>query len=361
MNTKFFSDFAKSKYLNLSDVSSTTARGSSNTVYSNQKIQYSGALSDAAKAQLVALSAVEESKLSAGMYQYMARFRDVYNDSVTFSTGENTSSAVTEYATNHKDGQVITPTQVSVGTAIQWNADRTNINELMRDKQDELSYGLATRIEKLILQDTTYGILSATLADSTSRGASLLFGDDATSDTTIAAGDVLTYAKIVDAKVRVSSVRQYYWTGGAEAVSAASKNPWSNEPTDPYVLIIGPEQEGSLLKDSQFSTYEKYGGQEPLLNGEIGKISSVKVVVSQYVPRTASGATAWDATTASTNLTRCIFMKGRAAYNFVWGKEPTFDMDKEIMYTKDTMVLWSTYSGAVVHDDAICFIDVADI
>jgi len=362
MNRQFYSEFDKRKYLTLSDVSSTTARGASYTGYTNQKTFFSGSMSDAAKAQLVALSAVEEAKLSKGHFQFNARYRTVYpdTDAVTFTAGENTSSAIDEFSTNFKTGELIEPTQQSVGVAIQWNADRNNIYDLMKDKQDELSYALATKIETYVLQNATYGLLSADLATSSARGASLLFGGTATTDATIAAGDVLTYDKIVDGTVRLGSIQQYYWSAGVEGISSQGKNPWANEPTDPYVCIVGPEQKASLLKDSQFSNYMQYGGQEPLLNGEIGKVSDVKIVVSQYIPRTAAAGTSWDSTTAAVNLTRCILMKGRAAYTFVWGQSPSFVMDKEIMYTKDTMALWTTYAGAVVHDDAICFIDVAN-
>jgi len=353
--------------LTLSDVSSSTARGTSFTGYTNQKTFFSGQMSDAAKAQLVALSAVEEAKLPKGSFQYNARYRTVYpdTDDVTFSAGENTSSTVSEFNSNYKTGEVIEPTQQSVGVPIQWNASRNNIYDLMKDKQDELSYALATKIENYILNDSTNGIVQATMATSSARGASLTYCGDATSDAELTAGDVLTYEKIVDSKVKLGSKIQKYWTYaasvGTEATSSQGKNPWINEPTDPYVLIIGPEQEGSLLKDSQFSEYRNYGGQEPLLNGEIGKVSSIKVVKSQYIPRTSSGSAGWDGETTTIDITRCILMIGRAAYTFVWGQSPTFEMDKEIMYTKDTMVLWTTYAGKVLHDDAISFIDCANI
>ncbi|MGV9141312.1 MAG: hypothetical protein ACOC1X_00075 [Promethearchaeota archaeon] len=69
MNRQFFDEFRKSKYLNLSDVRSSEARGSSYTGYSNQKTFFSGEISDAAKAELVALSSVEEVKLAPGNFQ----------------------------------------------------------------------------------------------------------------------------------------------------------------------------------------------------------------------------------------------------------------------------------------------------
>ncbi|MHA1676581.1 MAG: hypothetical protein ACTSU6_05325, partial [Candidatus Njordarchaeales archaeon] len=142
MNRKFFDQFSTAQYLNLSDVSSTTARGSSFTGYTNQGTMYSGQLSDAAKARLIALSAVEEAKVLPGNYQYIARYRTLYpdTDAVTFTSAEITSGSVEEFNTNYKDGVTITPVQKAVGTSIQWNANRNNIYDLMKDKQEELSY-----------------------------------------------------------------------------------------------------------------------------------------------------------------------------------------------------------------------------
>ena len=361
MNRKFFEQFEKQRYLNLSDVSSTTARGSSFTGYTNQGTMYSGQLSDAAKARLIALSAVEEAKVLPGNFQFVARFRSLYpdTDAVTFTTGEITSGTVDEFNTNYKDGVIITPAQQAVGTSVQWNANRNNIYDLMKDKQEELSYSLATKVEKFILQDSTNGLLSATQMTNTVRGYSLLFAGNATADSGIVAGNVLDVETINKGRTRILSLKAYYWNSGVETLASIVKNPWPMDANDPIVLIIGPEQMEALTNDSQFRNVDQYGSREAILNGEIGKIYGVKIVVSQYLPTTASAGTAWDSTTAATDLVRCIMMKGRAAYTFAWGQEPTFEMDKTIKQTKDDMVLWSTYSGAVVHDDAICFIDVA--
>ncbi len=361
MNRQFFDEFRKARYLNLTDVSSSTAQGSSFTGYTNQGTQFSGQLSDAAKARLVALSAVEEAKMLPGSFQYNARYRSLYpdTDAVTFTTGENTGADVDEFNTNYKDGEVIAPTQHSVGVSIQWAANRNNIYELMRDKQDELSYAMSTKIEDYILTNATYGLLSATAMTNTVRGYSLLFGGTATADSGIAAGNVLDVEKINKARTRLLSKTAYFWTGGVETKATVIKNPWPNELEDPIILIIGPEQMEVLTNDSQFRNAEQYGSNLPLLTGEIGKIFGVRIVMSQYLPTTDTGDAAWDSSTAATNLVRCIMMKGRAAYTFVWGQEPTFELDKTIKRTKDDMVLWTTYAGAVVHDDAICFLDMA--
>lgn len=361
MNRQFFDNYRKGRYLNLADVSSTTARGTSFTGYRNQGTMFSGDLSDAAKARLVALSSVEEAKLLPGNFQYNARYRSLYPDTsaVTFTSGEITSGTVDEFNTNYKDGKIIEPTQRSVGTSVQWNANRNNIYDLMKDKQDELSYALATKIENFILNDSTYGLISATQMTNTVRGYSLLFGGSATADSGIVSGNILTTELVNKARTRLLSKTAYYWTGGTETIASIVKNPWPNEAEDPIILIVGPEQQEALTNDSQFRNADQYGGNEPLLTGEIGKFFGVRIVLSQYLPTTSSGGTAWDSTTAATDLVRCIMMKGRAAYTFVWGQEPSFEIDKTIKQTKDDMVLWSTYSGSVVHDDAICFIDVA--
>ncbi|MFW6176327.1 MAG: hypothetical protein ACOC40_01370 [Thermoplasmatota archaeon] len=367
MNRQFFDEFRKSKYLNLSDVSSTEARGSSYTGYSNQKTFFSGEISDAAKAELVALSSVEEVKLAPGNFQYNARYRSIYPDhsAVSFTSGEPTSSDVDEYSTSHKDGVIIEPTQESVQTYVQWNANRNNVDDLFRDKQEELSYALATKVENYILNDSTYGISNAATVptDDSERGAFVVYAGSNTSDTSISEGDVFDLDMLNEARTVLMSKTQYYRDGGygsKKKSSSVVKNPWRNEQTDPFVAIIGPEQEQALLGNSNITNVDQYGGREPLLNGEIGKIYGIKLVMSQYIPTTDSGDSAWDGSgNASTDLARCILMKGRAAYTFVWGQEPTFEIGKNLERTKDQVVLWTTYAGNVVHDDAIVFMDCA--
>lgn len=368
MNRQFFQDFYKMKsFLNLSDVSSTTARGASYTGYSNQKTFYSGQLSDAAKSMLVALSSVEEVKLPKGNHQYLARYRTIYpdTDAVTFTAGEPTAADVEEFNTNYKTGEVIEPTQQSVQSYVQWNANRNSIYELMKDKQEELSYALATKVETYVLTDSTYGLRAASVPTATgSRGALTIYGGGNTSDTSIASGDGLTVEMLNEGNTRLRSPIQYYRSGGYGALvkSSVKKNPWRNEKTDPFACIIGADQTRNLLDSAQFVNASQYGGREPLLNGEIGKIFNIKIVESDFLPTTDSGDSAWDGSgNASTDLTRCILMKGRAAYTFVWGQEPTFEMGKVLERTKDQMILWTTYAGAVVHDDAIVFLDVATI
>ena len=49
---------------------------------------------------------------------------------------------------------------------------------------------------------------------------------------------------------------------------------------NPQILVIHPDQEGDLLKDDRFIDASKFGDREPILNGQIGKIAGLKVLVS---------------------------------------------------------------------------------
>lgn len=358
MNREFFN---QRETLNLdNEVTTTTSRGTSFTQYSNQGVMYSGQISDAAKAELRFLSAVEEAKVLPGMSQYIARYRNVYpsEDDVTFTTGEPTSSAVTYYGTSHKDGVAITPSQVSVGAKIQWGAELSNLDNLIMDKMDELSTAMSYRIESKIASD----LADATDMTNTTLGATVLFGGNKTSSDELTSSDTLSVELINDAETRLKDRDAYYWNSGVHTLASIKKNPWNHTNTDPFVLIIGPEQERVLRNSSQFINAAEYGGREVLLNGEIGRLDlfGMRVVVSQFVPKKNANVEGFDGNTnTDTNTACCFVMKGRAAYTFAWGKEPEFRTHPDVDYTSDKLVLWTKYEGEVVHGDAIVKLIVA--
>jgi len=49
---------------------------------------------------------------------------------------------------------------------------------------------------------------------------------------------------------------------------------------EPDFMLIHPNQMKDLLKSSQFVDFSKYGAREPLLRGEIGQISGIRVLVT---------------------------------------------------------------------------------
>jgi len=52
----------------------------------------------------------------------------------------------------------------------------------------------------------------------------------------------------------------------------------------PNFMLIHPNQMADLLRDTRFIDASKYGSNEPIVNGEIGKIAGLKVLVSTHIP-----------------------------------------------------------------------------
>lgn len=358
MNREFFE---KRYELNLAnEVTTTTARGTSFTGYSNIGVVFSGQLSDAAKAEMKFVGAVEEAKLAPGFGQYLARYRNVYpaDTDMSFTAGEPTVSAVGYYGTNHIEGVHITPTQQAIGAKIQWGANRSNIQNLIMDKMEELSLGMAYKVERYIAD----GISGATAMTNTTRGATVLYAGDKTAASSLIATDTLSVDLVNEAETRLKDWDAYYWNSGVFTLASIKKNPWVNSATDPFVLMISPEMERNLRKSSQFINAAEYGGREVLLSGEIGRLDlfGIRVIVSQFIPKKLKNTEGFDGTTNTVTNTACaILMKGRAAYTFVWGQEPEFKTQPDVDYTSDKLVLWSTYAGSVVHGDAIVKLIVA--
>jgi len=343
-----------------SEVTSTTSRGAtSTTVYVNQKPVWSGELTDAAKDAMFFLDAVEVKQLSQGEKSYIARYRKYYptESGVTFDTSEPTTSQITNYGTELKDGKVITPSPFYAQATITGYGARVNINDLVMDKMDELSYALADKVDKYVAD----ALGAATQTTSTVAGATTLYGGDATADSGLAAGDVLTTELINKAETILAGRKAYYWTGGVFTISSGTKNPWRNEATDPFVLMIGQPQKKALRDSSQFVNAAEYGNRVVISSGEIGDYLGIRVICSNNTPYVAAAGTAFDGGSApSVDISRCVLMKGRAAYTFVWGRSPAFQPWSDPRYDQKGFSLVCDYAGSTVHNDAIVHIDVAD-
>jgi N4-gp56 family major capsid protein len=61
-------------------------------------------------------------------------------------------------------------------------------------------------------------------------------------------------------------------------------------------MAIGPDQEANMLKIANFIEAEKYGSNSPILNGEIGMVYGMKVIVHSYL---ANEAVFWHPTAAA--------------------------------------------------------------
>ena len=125
--------------------------------------------------------------------------------------------------------------------------------------------------------------------------------------------------------------------------------------------MIGQRQKQALRNSSQFTNASEYGNRVVISSGEIGDYLGVRIIVSNNAESVAAGGTAPDGGSApSVDMTRCILMKGRKAYTFVWGDKPTFKPFAEPRTDQRGVVLTADFGGAVTHADAIIKYDVSN-
>jgi N4-gp56 family major capsid protein len=316
-------------------------------------------MSDAAKDTMFFLDAVDVKQLGQGEKSMVVNYRKYYpiQSGVTFDTSEPTTGDITNYGTNLKDGVVITPTPFYSQATITGYGARTNLNDLVADKMDELSYALADKVDVYVAT----ALAAATQTTSTVAGATTLYGGDANADSALAAGDVLTTELINKAETILAGRKAFYYNGGVHTLSSGVKNPWRNESTDPFVLMINQAQKKALRDSSQFVNAAEYGNRVVISSGELGDYLGIRVICSNNTPSVAASGTAFDGgSVPSVDITRCILMKGRAAYTFVWGRSPTFQPWAKPWADQKGFSLVCDYAGSVVHADAIVHIDVAD-
>jgi N4-gp56 family major capsid protein len=351
------STFKHARFAN--EVTSTTARGTALSGYVNNKVKWAGQLVDAAKDSMYFLDAVDVKQLAQGEKSIVVNYRKYYarQDGVTFDTTEPSDTEITNFGTNLKDGVVITPVPYYAQATITGYGARTNIHDLVLDKMDELSFALADKVDV----DIAEALAEATQTTNTVAGATTLYGGDATAESDLGEGDILTTELINKAETVLAGKKAYYWTGGVYTKSTGTKNPWRNDNTDPFVLMINQPQKKALRDSSQFVNAAEYGSRVVISSGEIGDYLGIRVIVSNNTPQVAAGGTALDGgSSPSVDMTRCILMKGRAAYTFVWGRSPTFQPWAKPWLDQKGFSLVCDYAGSIVHADAIVHIDVAD-
>ena len=349
--------FKHAKFAN--EITSTTARGSALSGYVLNKVVWAGELSDGAKSSMFFLDAVNVKQLAQGEKSIVVPYRKYYPVStlVTFDTTEPTTGDITNYGTNLIDGAVITPVPYYAMATVTGYAAQGNIRDLVADKMDSLSYALADKVDKAVAA----ALAAATQTTSTVAGATTLYGGSANADSALVAGDVLTTELINKAERILSGKYAYYWTGGVFTKSSGVKNPWSNESSDPFILMIGQSQKEALRNSSQFINAAEYGSRVVISSGEIGDYLGTRVIVSNNTPDVAAAGTAFDGGSVPTvDITRCMLMKGRATYTFVWGRSPKFTPWELVQRDQKGITLVCDYAGAVIHADAMVHIDVAD-
>lgn len=346
----------------------TTTYGDALTVRSLQPVLFLRSVIDGAKSQHHFLPFCSEITLPQGTYQisvpkrtkYLGR--DVGTTGMQIGTSEPTNADLTVTQIDNMNAEGISPTPKYAGVAISNFNLRVNALNLMEYAKEELSYAIGDHIDRYIC--TTIG--DATDASSgTTFGAQTLYGGDATGDNILATGDVITTDMVAKAARYLKQKVCYWWSSDTETQSA-DKNPWMPTAQEPFVLFIGPAQEETFRKDSQFVNAAEYGSDKVIHNGEIGEYLGIKIVVTNNLESVATtGASPDDAQLGETSnptaaMTRCIMMKAKKAFTFVWGQRPQLKVFDYPQRDQTWITLVSAYAGAVIHDDAIVFLDVTD-
>ena len=342
-------------------------RGSSSTNYLLEPRIWLKEILDAAKKRLYFTQFVYTTQLSQGQKDVVIPKRTKYlgSSGVTYATSTPADgTAVTSTTIDNLDGVAVSPTMQASRVTIGNYAIRVNALDLIRAAQDELIYSIGDKVDQYVA--TTLG--DASSATSTTTGMQDLFGGDANSDATLAAGDVITTDLVAEARTRLMDSNKQYRAstgagGGYGAVSGTvAGNPWSSSPDEPFVFFIGPTQEEAFLKDSQFVNAAEYGSNRIVLNGEIGTYLGIKIIVTTNVERVAASGTGLDAeaTTVSVAMTRCVMIKARRCAALAWGLKPQLKFFDNAPQVSQDVILESAYAASVVHADAIVCVDVSD-
>ena len=346
------------KVIELGDTTTSDVRGSSDTTYRLQPTKWIAQINDAAKKRHFFAQSVYQTTLGPNTYDTVIPYRTAYLASVTDTTTEG--GAVTFTDLNNLDGVRLQPGIHAYGIAIANHAIRTTAVDTMRAAREELTYYAGDVVDIAVAG----GMRDATVANSSARGVSIVYGGTACYESDdLAAGDVLTPEMIAKGKRKLkSSIQTYTDFSAAFANSSQAKNPWNADDKDPFTAWIAPEQEEAIITDDQFSNASEYGGREGILNGEVGKIYGVKIVVTDNVPAYASGAACTDggAGTWAAAGHRCMMAKPKAAAALAWGKEPQLHVFPYPRELEMDLILELAYATDSIHDDAIAWLPVVD-
>lgn len=342
-------------------------RGDSSTNYLLEPRIWLKQIVDAAKQQQYFMNTAYLTATAKNQTDLVIPIREIYKGgsgiSYTTSTPAD-GTRVTATRIDNTNGVLMKPTLQASRVTIGNDDIRKNALDVMKMAQEELVYSIGEKVDQYIAVQ----IGNAASTTSSETGAQTVFGGDATSDATLAAGDVVTTDKIARMRTLLMTRKKQYRAntgdgGGYGAVSGTvTGNPWTSSVDQPFVYYMGPAQQEAFLTDSQFTNAAEYGGNGPILNGEIPGYLGIRFVVTNNVEQISSGAEGPDAETAntSTDMTRTILLKAKKAHAFCWGLKPKLSFFDNVPEISQDIVLESEYVSNVLFADAIVFGDFAD-
>lgn len=345
--------------ITLADTTESDVQSSATTNYTLLPRVWIREIVDAAQKRLYAAQFAYQTNVPAGSKDVVIPKRTKYFGSGTTWGASAAEGGTVNYTDiNNLSGVLVSPVDVNRGVAISNQAIRTNALDIVRAARDELTYAAGDEVDQHVWNQLASDHYKAA---STTNGSQAIYGGDALQASGLQAADTLTTDMVAKGKRYLQSSIQRYWTyGTGESSGSSGKNPWSNEPNSPFVLLIAPEQEEVLLTDSQFVNASEYGDPSVIRNGEIGSYLGVKIVVANNTPYYGASAAHPDGSTTVVAQHRCAMFKANKAVALAWGQKPqltVFDYPSEL---EKRMVFSQAYKAEVLHPDAIVHINVSD-
>ena len=187
----------------------TDAYGSSDTTYLLEPRIWLKQIMDAAKNRMYFTQFVYTTELKKGQKDVVIPRRSTYlgRSNITYATSTpNDGTKITATKIDNLDGVAITPTMQASRVSIGNYAIQTNAVDLIKAAQEELVYSIGDQVDYAVAQK----LGDATAATSSATGMQTLFGGDATSDATLASGDVMTTDLVAEARIRLMDQNKEY-------------------------------------------------------------------------------------------------------------------------------------------------------
>lgn len=246
-------------------------------------------------------------------------------------------AAVLDITQTHTEGSERTFTEMThlgyIDAAITWKMGAICISKEIAstghvDLVEEAKYTLVQATEKDIEGDIVTELETAS--------TNAVYGGDATSYASLSTGDVITPDVLADARKKI---RNYNFV--------------------PAVTVIHPEQEGTLIKDSQFTNAAEYGGREVILNGEIGKFVGTKIIVTTNIDAKTTSTDSWG---ADGHL--CFMVgknqQGQWPATLVWKEKPSYSYEFLKRWNNHYIYVDAAYDVELLQETAVCEIFVTD-
>jgi len=208
---------------------------------------------------------------------------------VDVSEGSTLSATAISYTSN-----TITPTKKGVAVHITQEAIEGCELNLIKDAVTEAGIALADKEDKDIMEallKVTEDKATFSDAGTFNAGAVLTYVDTSVSQVSevdyydgkiVATGAcTVTYHKTSYSSTYVTDAESkgtLTYESIVSAVTAVKSRKWQ-----PKFIVIHPEALGGILKSQMFIDAAKYGSNEPIVNGEIGKIAGLKVLVTTQI------------------------------------------------------------------------------